>query len=191
MKLVKLKNPIMAEKGKPDVNYLFVDTVDTNLHEDITSPEAIDIFGELTGRDYMFVRKELSLLMGDFSTVTDNNHKLIYIKYSLPTKAQALTVVSAKDREENNKEVIEKLKKARSQRVERARQVIGSKLLDGELSYTDTNDLLDSTEDLLEKYIKGANPACVTWLQNDFAAKPCYSVSLKDQLLDIIINGAI
>lgn len=198
MKLVRMKNRQMVNSyGEVDPNYAFVETVDTDIHEELTSYTDFDVFGIKTGKDYMFLRAELitKCATDGFSNLVDYDKKTV-AKYAACSFSDAMSVLSVDERSYYNKIIVANLKIARAERIEKCRQIAGSMVLDGIYTYAQINTFLDDTESLFEKYIKGANPEFIYWLNSTntytltgFESKSYYIESLKNKLLGIVLNG--
>ena len=201
MKLIKYKTPVMVPMGSlTNPNYSFVNTIEIGTQDDITSYQNLDVFGVKTGRDFMFVRDEMIALIttdGGFSTLSTED-QLIVARWSACAKNDALTLITADERKAYNMNTVAELKKSRSRRIELARQIIGNRILDGDMTYADSNDMLSSTEALFDNFVTGANPAFIYWLNsingfelNGFASKSYYNEAVKNELIDIVVNGKI
>jgi hypothetical protein len=195
MKLIRLKTPLMANnKTGIDLSYKWVETIDPDLHIDVNTYTDISIFGEMSGRDFMYVRDRVEAKVSDdggFALLSDGD-KSIVASFNACSKAEALSVISTEDRKFYNKNVRRRLQDARGERVALMQDVIGDMVFDEVWTTNDSNDLLDETKNMFQNFHIGGNPALIVWFQGaEFAAKSYYTDALRDELINIAVNGDI
>ena len=148
MKLVKLINPILHKGEGVNPNYLFVDTVDSGLHIDLTSIENVSTLGVKTGRDFLFLRAQLLIILtaaGGFSSLTESEKRVI-IEHSLSSQTDALTVVSQAEYDAVVDNYQVQSKASRTVRAELARRKFGQEIVKGTLSYADSNQFFSDSK---------------------------------------------
>jgi hypothetical protein len=204
MKLVKFKAAKMVEQ-KDDVlrnidpNYLFVDVVDADIHEDITSIEAIYVFGMLTPRDYITYVSEIVAAAdskGEFGDLTPTEQK-IYAKLGLSSKAQAASVgITSFDYSKAIRDLSAKTMDARKERIETLRLDLSEEFGDGILTKEHSNLILLDTVTMVKAWERGKHPEFIEWITDSgehvstgLSSKVYYTPERKQKFVDRIING--
>jgi hypothetical protein len=187
MRLVKHKQPKMAEKDSLiDPNYEFVDVVDTEIHEDITSIENLNVFGLATGCDEIVVLTALGTEMamkGGFANLSPSEKNII-VSCAICTLEEALTHGLSESEFDLCIDILaEMAMKGRKKRIERIRKDMSRELKKGRMTYAESNALLADTRDLFNDYITGNNPAFKTWVETDFSSKPYFTEDRKNDFL--------
>ena len=201
MRLIKYILPQMRIVGSTtNPNYAFVDTVDTNTQVDIHTLENIDTIGLLTGRDYNFVRNEISKLvvsLGGFDNL-NNSEKYVAGKWICCTEAQALTVMSTTEYDTYVGNLVDLSYKSRETRRLLAKREIGKQVVKGELTYDLSNQFDADSSDIARAWVNANNPLFTDWIMgiNDysgsgFITKPYASLERQQILIDKIISGSV
>lgn len=204
MELIKHKVSKMVETKagvlqKLNPNYEFVDVVDSDLHDVITSIETIYAFGLLTGRDYITFLTEIKTLIiskGGFSGLTEQEKNIIS-RLAMCTDAEALTVgVTSEQFDTYIDTLADKTRSAREKRVELARKDFSKELKRGTMTYTQSNSLLIDTRELFNDYMVGNNPAFIYFITDTngyestgFSSKAYYTADRRQRLIDRIVTG--
>jgi len=201
MILIKHKASKMVTVGSTtNPNYEFVNVVDTDLHTDIHNIESLDLFGQLTGRDYNFVRNEIMKLIltkGGFDNLT-NGEKYVTGKWICCTEAQALTVMSSTEYDDYVGDLVDQSYKSREKRRLAAKRELGKQVVKGDLTYDLSNQLDTDSFDIARAWVNANNPLFTDWIMgiNDysgsgFMSKPYATPERQQILIDKIISGSL
>ena len=196
MKLIKYKVALMVESTENlfrNPNYEFVEDVDPNTQDDITTLENLNAFGHMAGRDYMIVltvAKTLFVATGGFVAQSDND-KRASVRMALCNSEEAQSIGYTLDQfisfQDN---LCDETLKVRMVRVDMARKDFGRELLDGTMTYEQVNALLSDTRDILTDYIVGNSASLLNWINTEFnEAKSYFSQERKDKFLNKIMLG--
>jgi hypothetical protein len=188
MKLIKHKIAQMAEKNSVlDPNYEFVDVVDPELHDDITSIYNLANNGLLTGKDYQFLMTEIYMLMvelGGFNELSDDD-KIIIVKLAICSYDEAIAygITDAEFKPyvcmQANKTYI-----ARNARIESIRQDFSFELKKKTMTFTQSNEMLAEIRQMFNDYVTGKNPALMNWVMDVFPTKEYYSAEIQTMFID-------
>jgi hypothetical protein len=176
---------IVAPNAILNPTYVFGETINEELYEDITSNISWMTIG-LTQYDYMYCRAQVRLRCSQMDLTDPKNIEELRVgsQYFCVNKEERSLVHSEEEQKKFWSKLILDTYNTRRDRWVKAKVYISYSL-----EPIDSNDLAIETEKMSTNFIEYGIETLLEWLSNEFTFKPYYTEERKNMLLSILNNG--